>query len=240
MFSRISPGWPVRPPQVRWGLREAFVCLVVAQVAAVLWFVAASTVFGELGFSDDGIAFLLVGTFGLWLAYFFGPGYFSRSLGQGPLVDFDIGTKSTEAIVAVAVGVGLQLVVLPLLYWPISQLVDRDPGESAKELIEKVGGPGDVVLFAVAVVLIAPVVEERFYRGMLLPALSSTIGPVLGILGSSLVFALVHQELILIPGLMVLAAVLGWMTATTARIGPATVAHMAFNATTVVQLLVIG
>jgi membrane protease YdiL (CAAX protease family) len=73
---------------------------------------------------------------------------------------------------------------------------------------------------------------------MLLSTLARGFGVVGGAVGSSAVFALVHQELILMPGLFVLSLLLSWLTVRTARIGPAILAHMAFNATTVVELLV--
>ncbi len=72
---------------------------------------------------------------------------------------------------------------------------------------------------------------------MLLPALARSVGPVLGVIGSGFIFALVHQDASVLPGLMVFGMVVAWLTATTGRIGPAIVAHMAFNATAIIQLL---
>ena len=54
---------------------------------------------------------------------------------------------------------------------------------------------------------------------------------------SAIVFAVIHQEPILFPGLFVFALILAWLTIRTGRVGVAVVAHLAFNATTVVQLL---
>jgi len=237
MFNRVLPDWPVEPPRVRWGLREAFICLVVAQFGALLWATAVVVVSGESTTRSRPIAFLVVSNLALWLAYFLGPLIVSRRLGQGPRIDFDIGIDLGEAAVAASAGVILQLAVLPLAYWPITRVVDADPGRAAQDLVDRVNSPFDVVLLAVAVVLIAPVVEELFYRGMLLPAVTSATGVVVGIVGSALIFALVHQDLILVPGLTLFGVLVGWLTATTGRIGPAIVAHMAFNATTVIKLL---
>ncbi|MDH3295571.1 MAG: CPBP family intramembrane metalloprotease [Acidimicrobiia bacterium] len=240
MSTRPLPGWPPRRPEVRWGLREAILCLLAVQVAAAFWMAMTQGAVTALGADSEGIDVLLLGTVGLWMGYFLGPALISRFLGRGPGVDFDIGVRLPEAAVAVAVGLGLQLVALPLLYWPISRLVDGDPGARARELVDMIEGPMDVVLLALAVVLIAPVVEERFYRGLLLPSSVAAVGPVAGTAGTSLIFALVHQDLILVPGLMLLAVILSVMTASTGRIGPAVVAHMSFNATTVVRLLLLG
>jgi membrane protease YdiL (CAAX protease family) len=212
---------------------------VIAQFLGGVW--ALTTVSLADGFDlERGIRIITIGNLGLSLGYFFGPGRVSSALGRGPGVDFDIAVGLREAWVAIGLGVILQLAVLPVLYWPIGWFTDTDPGESARELIDLVNGPLDVVFLALAVVLIAPVVEERYFRGLLLPAMAKSTGLFVGILGSSFIFALVHQQLILIPGLMLLAVVLSWMTASTGRIGPAVVTHMAFNATTVVKLLLDG
>ena len=72
---------------------------------------------------------------------------------------------------------------------------------------------------------------------MLLSSAARRFGPAAAAVGSSAVFAVAHGEIILLPGLFVFALILSWLTVTTGRLGPAIVAHMAFNATTVVQLL---
>lgn len=239
MSRRLQPGWPVRPPDVRWGLREAVLCLVIAQLFAPFW---AAGVFdlGGLSLGDDPTSLLLFigANVGLWLAYLVGSLTVSRRLGRGPRADFEMRiVDGWEAAEAVMIGIGLQLIVLPLLYWPIGRFVDIDPGESARTIVELVDGPFDVVLLGLAVVLVAPVVEEIFYRGLLLPALTAATGPVIGVVGSALIFALVHQQLVVIPGLTVFGLVVAWQTATSGRVGPAILTHMAFNATTVVQLL---
>ncbi len=239
MSRRLQPGWPARPPEVRWGLREAILCLVLAQLFAPFW---AAWVFGlggqELGDDPTNLLLFIGANVGLWLAYLLGPLAVSHRLGRGPRADFDVRIiGGWEAAEAVMIGIGLQLIALPLLYWPIGRFVDVDPGESARAIVELVDGPFDVVLITLAVVLVAPVVEELFYRGLLLPALTAATGPVVGIVGSALIFALVHQQLVVIPGLTLFGLVVAWQTATSGRVGPAIVTHMAFNATTVVQLL---
>lgn len=239
MSRRLQPGWPAREPDVRWGLREAVLCLVIAQLFAPFW---AAGVFdlGGLSLGDDPTSLLLFigANVGLWLAYLVGSLTVSRRLGRGPRADFEMRiVDGWEAAEAVMIGIGLQLIVLPLLYWPIGRFVDIDPGESARTIVELVDGPFDVVLLGLAVVLVAPVVEEIFYRGLLLPALTAATGPVIGVVGSALIFALVHQQLVVIPGLTVFGLVVAWQTATSGRVGPAILTHMAFNATTVVQLL---
>ncbi len=239
MASRLQPGWPAHAPEVRWGLREAFLCLVVAQLFAPFWAAGVFNLGGhDLGEDPTSLVLFIGGNVGLWLAYLVGSVVVSRRLGRGPRTDFDIGITAGEAVEALLVGIGLQLIALPLLYWPIGRFVDVDPGESARRIVDLVDSPIDVIVLTLAVVFVAPVVEEVFYRGLFLPALTAATGPLVGIVGSALIFALVHQQLVVIPGLTLFGLVVAWQTATTGRIGPAIITHMAFNATTVAQLLV--
>ena len=212
--------------------------LVAAQLLAPFWAAAVLGLGGvDLGEDPTSLILFVGANVGLWLVYLVGSIVVSRRLGRGPRIDFNLGISAWEAAEAVMIGIGLQLVVLPILYWPIGRFVDADPGESARLIVELVDGPLDVVLLTLAVVLVAPVVEELFYRGLFLPSLTAATGPLIGVVGSAVVFALVHQQLIVIPGLTVFGLVVAWQTATSGRVGPAIVTHMAFNATTVVQLL---
>jgi membrane protease YdiL (CAAX protease family) len=217
-------------------------CLLAAQVFAILWAGAALSLIYDIddlpSAAERPIWSILVLNLGLWIGYVAAPFVVRSVTGSGRLVDFDLRVGAAQAGFAALLGVVAQLALLPALYWVVLKFVSGDPGRSAEDLLDRVDGPIDVVLLVLAVVVIAPVVEEWFYRGMLLPALARRFGPLAGAIGSSAVFALVHQEPILLPGLFGLALLLAWLTMRTARIGPAIVAHMAFNATTVVQLLV--
>ncbi len=243
LLTRSGPQWPVGREEVRWGIPGAVLSLLAAQVFAVVWVViAVGLVYGSGPLPDSidrPIWTLLVFNLGLWVAYFAGPIILKRLTESGPMVDFDLRAGPVEIVAGIVVGVGAQLLLLPALYWVVLRFLDGDPNQTAEELGDRVNNIGDGLLFAVAVVVVAPIVEEWFYRGMLLPTLARRFGIVGGAVGSSAVFALIHQEVILLPGLFVLALLLAALTIRTGRIGPAIVAHMAFNATTVVQLLLL-
>ena len=242
----IAPGsdWPVASgDQAKWGIPSVLVALLMAQVGAIFWFSAiASLLYGSdpIPSADSRpIWTLLVFNAGLWLAYFFGPIIVKRYSESGPLLDFNLGITLREAAVAIALGVGTQLAVLPALYWVLLRFVSGDPSESAIALTDRVDGTLDLALVSFAVVIVAPIVEEWFYRGFVFSTLARRIGVLGAASVSSALFALVHLEAILLPGLFVLALLLCWITVRSAKIGPAILAHMAFNATTVVQLLVL-
>ncbi|MEL6983835.1 MAG: type II CAAX endopeptidase family protein [Actinomycetota bacterium] len=236
--------WPRSDAHVRWGVGAAVACFFAAQLLATLWVGATiNPLFGDEGLpplDERPLWALPVLSVGLWVGYLFGPGLINRLTNSGPMVDFDLRINRNQFVAAAMLGIVVQLLVLPPLYWVIGLVVDADPGATATSLVDRADDPLSIALLVFSVVVMAPLAEEWFYRGMLLSALVRRIGAVGGAVGSSVVFAVIHLEPILYPGLFVFALVLAWLTLRTGRLGVAIVAHLAFNATTVVQLLVFG
>jgi hypothetical protein len=88
------------------------------------------------------------------------------------------------------------------------------------------------------------VVEELFFRGLLLRGLLGRLaplgnrwGPSLAIVLTGLVFGLVHFERLQFLGLAGFGMVLAYLAYRTGRLGPSIVAHIAFNSTTVVYFV---
>ena len=87
----------------------------------------------------------------------------------------------------------------------------------------------------------SPVVEELFFRGLLLrgllgrlSTLGRRMGPAVAIVVTGLVFGLVHFEPLEFLGLAGFGMVLSYLADRTHRLGPSIVAHVSFNTTTVV------
>ena len=148
--------------------------------------------------------------------------------------------------VGVAIGVALQLVVVPLVYVPIFELFgDQDLSEAARALVGSADGWGDVVAAIVMVVIAAPLVEEVFFRGLLHGAVAEQLGGrgrggvAVALVVSSLIFAMAHFQLLQLPALFVVGLVTAALLQFTRRLGPAIWAHVGFNATTVVFLVLL-
>jgi membrane protease YdiL (CAAX protease family) len=138
----------------------------------------------------------------------------------------------------VVVGIGVQLSVA-LLYVPLFWVTDidrRDLDKPARELSDKAHGAG-VLLLVLIVVIAAPIVEEIFFRGLLLRALERRIGTPLAVVVSSAMFAATHFQVLQLPALFVFGLVAAVLYVRTGRLGPGIVAHLAFNATAVYALL---
>lgn len=165
----------------------------------------------------------------------------SRRFGSNDLiVDYAARFRPID-LVGVPVGVATQLALVPALYAPLQRIWpttfdDDEIAQRAQDLADRAGG-WNTVLLAAVVVVGAPLVEEFVYRGLLQRSASTLIGPAFGLLGTSVLFALVHFSPVEYPGLFLAGLVFGIGVVLTGRIGPAIVTHAAFNATGLIVVL---
>lgn len=146
--------------------------------------------------------------------------------------------RAIDIPVGAGIGLVMQFVAVPLLYWPIFRVFgDLDVEEPARELTGLAETPVDVVLLVVMTVVMAPVVEEVFFRGLLQGALRDWIGRVLAVAVASVVFGITHFQLVQFPALVLVGLVNGLLVLRTGRLGPALWSHASFNVVTVAVLL---
>ena len=151
-----------------------------------------------------------------------------------PLADYRVAFRPVDAL-AIPAGVATQLVLVPALYWPLRQVwpdtfSSEQLEERARELVEGVTG-GMAVLLVVVVAIGAPLFEELVYRGLLQRSLAATLGPWPGLIAASVWFGVIHLAPVELPGLVLAGFVFGLGLHLTGRLGPAMLAHVAFNAT---------
>lgn len=162
------------------------------------------------------------------------------SKGTGVVDAFGLRIRALDPLVGLVIGVLCQLVVLPLLYLPIFELTGTDSEElsrPAKELASGAQTPWGWFLFAVLVGLVAPLIEELFFRGLMLRSLSKRpMSVTAAVVVSSFVFAGLHFQALQFAGLFVFGIVLAVLAVATGRLGPSVFAHVGFNATTVLVL----
>jgi len=97
-------------------------------------------------------------------------------------------------------------------------------------------GPSGFLLALVVAVIVAPVVEELFFRGFVHKALRERIGVVGAIVASSLIFALYHANLWLIIPVMFLGMALAWLFETQQSLGPPILFHALYNFLAIIQI----
>lgn len=172
----------------------------------------------------------------LWVVML-GAVLFAARKGTGVVADFGLRMERRDVPLGLAVGFLAQVVVIPLVYWPLLRLLGNpDVSAEARDLTDRAQGFG-VVLLVLLTIVGAPVVEELFFRGLLLRSLDRRMRAPLAIGVSSVLFALVHFQPLQFLALVMFGAIVGVLAHRAGRLGPAIWAHVAFNATTVIALL---
>ena len=216
-----------------WGLGQAAAGLLAAFVLSSLALSGAVALTGATALS---LGVLAVGQLGLWAGLAGAPLWAAFRAGGTLAGEFGLTAHARDAAALVA-GAACQLALLPALYWLLQHLTGAlDVSGPARDLTGRAGSTATLVILALLVSLAAPVIEEVFYRGLLLRALARRYGTVSAVVGSSAVFAGSHFQPVQFPGLFVFAVVLAVLTIRTGRLGPAIFAHAAFNAVTMIAL----
>lgn len=210
--------------------------------AAMGFFVGilASTVMGALVFAVVGegseLAVTAASLIGLWIGLLWSAIRASRKRGAGSMRrDFGISITWGDLGLGLLGGIGVQSIVT-LMYLPFSEL-NSELSAPARELAEQAPDRAGLLALSVLVVIGAPLVEEIYFRGVLMGALKR-FGAAIAVLVSAVAFALVHfGQLLAMPAFVVLGVVLGLLTLGRRRLGPAIVTHATFNGITMAVLL---
>jgi uncharacterized protein len=227
-----------------WGMGDAFGGWVLAFVAGQI---SATLVIVLSGHTNDSfdelpLGLVVLAQVGMWAGFLLVPWWASKTKGRGIVADFGVRVAGWDPLAGGLVGAATQFVLLPLVYAPMlwAGWFDTDDlSESARDLTDRAVGAFDVSMLVVLVVIMAPLAEEFFYRGLVLRAIEKRYGEWPAILGSGALFGLSHFTAPLsIPGLVLFGIVLGFLVVRTGRLGPAVAAHVVFNMVTVVVLLV--
>jgi membrane protease YdiL (CAAX protease family) len=243
---RPSAAGRPRPP--RWGLTDVFagvIAFLLCSVAVHL-IVPSPVVLGH--------PLLAVGVeqvLGSWLPLGVVVLVASRRRGRGRLSDdFGLRLRPVDLAIGLAAGIALRLVALG-----VAELVRQASGTPATPFA---GGVLDPVVFVLVAVLaasvVSPVVEELYFRGLVLRAIERAVAgtaatgtaatdarrhlaATTAVIGSALLFTAFHLEGVpdtaasvsRLLTLFVVGLVLGALTVAVKRLGPAIVAHAAFN-----------
>jgi membrane protease YdiL (CAAX protease family) len=227
----------------RWGLGDvaigAFLGLVGAQVALGIVLSASGRTADEV--DELPLGLVALSQLGLWLGLLGVPLVVTRLKGRGVVADLDLRGRWRDLWTGGWVGAVLQLAVLPILYIPLLDLLDKSTDDlegPARKLTDRADGTVGVVLLVLIVGIGAPIIEEIFYRGLFQRALLKRgLPPALAIGIVAVVFGASHGELLQLPALILFGAVAGWLAHRHGRLGPPIAAHVAFNMVTVIALL---
>lgn len=232
-----------QPTAPRWGLGDAFAGfaagIVLSGIIASVW-LAAHKGAKDLSLGGQGLAEI-----GLWVGLAGSCVVAARLKGSGRISeDFGFRGRPSDLGLGLVVGVLAQAVMLPVIALVLRPLLGNPKVSGpVQDLIDAAHGPGLVVLI-LFVAVGAPVVEELFFRGLVLRSLSRRFGDVPAIVMSGILFGLAHPQplsfkaqVLVMVSLAALGVVLATLAVRTGRLGPTIVAHATFNAWTLVVLL---
>lgn len=228
-------GVPTSPATTTPRLAVAFAGYVTALVVSTF---AAAT--AALAAVDAELVALLAGQVAFWVVLVATVLYEAPGRGT-PIADrLGLRFRWVDVPAGLIVGVATQLVLIPALYLPFRGVIDDDDlSGPARDLLDGVEGAG-LIAMALSVIIVAPVVEELFFRGLLLQAMERRWGATTAIAGSSVFFGATHFQPLQLPGLALAGAVFATAAVRTRRLGPAVTVHAAFNATTFVALVLLA
>jgi uncharacterized protein len=244
------PAGPITPADEteeipRWGLGDVGLGFLLAELAAAL---VGVVVVSALGYTRPAQVPLWLETvleIPLWVFLVGVPLVASRRKGNGPVRDFGWRMRWVDVPVGIAAGLAGQLLLVPLVYWPIFKILGHSENVSkvAEQMTNKVHGPADTVLIFLLVGIGAPLAEELFFRGLtqrsllklrddnpnaLLRFMART-NPWSAVVVTAAFFAATHFQLLQFAGLFAFGLVLGALAWRTGRLGPSIWAHLTFN-----------
>jgi membrane protease YdiL (CAAX protease family) len=238
----------------RW-LLYALVGFLVGQLAAGVFGAVAGDVAGKNAAQMAKITsasvppeWYVVSTLvGLWIGFFGAPWLASRTRGTRHLwADLGVRFRWID-LWGIAIGIGAQLVIA-LVYAPFRRDIKDFNGPSQK-LTGGAHGTGFLVV-ALATVLLAPFLEELFFRGLLFKSLARLFTPtgagptrargagiVVAVIVDGLLFGLAHGEWVQLAGLALFGIALAAISYRTGRLGMNMVSHASFNLVAILAIL---
>ena len=227
----------------RWGLGDAaigfLVGLVLSTVVASAWLASQGPGAEDLSLGGQALAAVA-----LWVGLAGAAVFASRVKGTGSLAeDFGFRIRPVDLLIGLVAGVAGQVMiqVIDLILGPL--LGNPEVSGPVEDLVDSASGAGMVVLY-VFVAMGAPIVEELFFRGLLLRSLMRRTSPTWAIVISGALFGIAHPQdlpaealILVMVSLAALGMLLAWLAIRFDRLGPAIVAHMVFNAWTLTFLL---
>jgi uncharacterized protein len=232
------PGGPTAPPRIGWGISDAAIAFVLSLIAASI---------AEIPFLNHGkvpkhlevtaaLVSLLVQT-----AVVVGYLAIAARKGRGSLrADFGLTVHLREGlwfVLGFLLSAGAGVALAPII--DAGHLTNSS--QDVVRVFQDAHG-ADRALFALAVLVVAPVGEELLFRGALLRGLLRRTTPAIAIWISGLAFALVHVALdpgagFAVPALLTLGLLSGYRAWRTGDLSESILLHAGFNLLAVLQIL---
>lgn len=209
----------------------------LASLAAAVWLAFS----GDEELSLAGQAFSQAG---LWTGMVGTALVASHRKGAGTLAeDFGFRGRWRDLGLGALVAMVVQLLILPGIAFLLRPLLgEPEVSGPVQDLLDQADGPAFLGL-VLSVAVGAPLVEELFFRGLLLRSLQRRLPDYLAVTLSAVAFGIAHGSalpvdavVLVMVSLTVFGAVLAVLAIRTGRLGPSIVAHSVFNLFTLLYL----
>lgn len=252
-FAPTQPPPPVRHQAggngVRpwWGLGDALLAIPVVigfgALGLIIGLVVAAASGDSLDLSDLTdqaalpMAVVAISAVAQQLGQLIWPWVVTKWKGISLVADWRFAFKPIDIVIGLCTGLG-GLVLAGLASTLVSAIVRLDDVNEANNTAILTDAEGTPWLWVILFVVIigAPFSEELLFRGLVLRAFERRFGPLWAVLGSTLTFTVVHYSqggvaatIVLFTSIGVIGALLGLVTWHYNRLGPAIIAHVAFN-----------
>jgi len=211
--------------QVPWRAREGIVVAFLGLLTGGFFSILAASRF-ERG--DPTLQLLVVilleGSLGLWVWLWVKLRHQAglRRLGL-TFRPSDIGAGALAALLGLGIGAAVTSIVLSIAKSVTNKVV------TTPQQLPTINRNPQWVLAFFAVVIVAPIAEEMFFRGFLYQALRRWRGVGQGIALSALIFALAHVSLLIIPSIFALGVILAYLFEKRGSLAATIAAHMTYN-----------
>ena len=221
-------------PPGRYRGPAIFVLLMLAIiVGAVLSLIAASTaiaIFSGGDLSVGGTLVQLTSTQVGMLAVIGGLVVAPRALAGLRLIPTSRAWRSAAIGLALAIPAWVGVTLLANLTATVLEALGFKPDTG---IVDSVMQRGDPTVIVLAVVLVAPIAEELFFRGVVYNAWEREYGTRVAVFGSAGLFAAIHGSLYLLLPIFTLGVALALVYRATRSLPAAILMHAGFNAVTV-------
>lgn len=218
--------------QVPWRAREGFLILILSLLSGAFFSALAASRIEDRDTLTLVVTIIIEANLGAWVLLWVRLRHRVglKALGWNFRLE-DVGSGFLAALLGLGATAAASNLAISL--W---RAVSNSDVEQPEQLPNSLTG-GRVALAVIAVVIVAPIAEELFFRGFLYQALRKWRGVPQGVLLSGLIFAVAHGHPLLIIGIFPLAIILAYLFQRRNSLAAVIAAHAFFNGISLIILL---
>lgn len=186
-------------PGAKWGLWEAFLIYIFANILAFGAAILLASSFGGVENPANLILAMFLSSVFLYTAFSAGIFVSVKVVHNSSLREVGVSSKGIGKGLVLGIGFGLPLYAGAVMLAYITQLLvkphETDVTRSLSEVSKGGVNPWLIVLLILTIVVLAPIFEELFFRGYLYPALRNRMAMQPAMLLDGLLFAAAHLEI---------------------------------------------